>query len=134
MDKFDNLDSFNINGEEELNSQQFNADRNLENKTRIIRLEEIVFARRDSLTSRVRALEIFQEVDENNWKSLQSEKNALAKKIEIIDTTAKILSIPGGTKTLIAIFMVLQFGYTFAAEMVIHEFNLGDVKEAVEKR
>ena len=74
-----------------------------------------------SLMSRVKALEVYQQNDDENWEQLAESRNKINDLSKIMEI---ITSIPGGLKSWLIVFIILQMTGIFVIDLGVRLLNL----------
>ncbi len=92
-----------------------------ENSAKMQQVEKMLFWEDSSLMSRVKALEVYQQNDDENWEQLEESRNKINDLSKIVGI---LTSIPGGLKSWLIIFIILQMAGIFVLDLGIRFFNL----------
>ena len=74
-----------------------------------------------SLMSRVKALEVYQQNDDENWEKLAESRNKINDLSKIMEI---ITSIPGWLKSWLIVFIILQMTGIFVIDFGVRLLNL----------
>ena len=73
------------------------------------------------LMSRVKALEVYQQNDDENWEQLAESRNKINDLSKIVGI---LTSIPGGLKSWFIMFIIFQMLGIFVIDVGVRLFNL----------
>ncbi|RCJ27304.1 hypothetical protein A6S26_12770 [Nostoc sp. ATCC 43529] len=91
-----------------------------EASVKLRQMEKILYTDHNSLLNRLKAVEIYQEGDHEKWKDIE--------KIENLSRISAIINnIPGGLRSWLIIFIVLQMVGIFCIDLGVRVFNLEEI-------
>jgi PAS domain-containing protein len=91
-----------------------------EASVKLRQMEKIIYTDHNSFLNRLKAVEIYQEGDNEKWKDIE--------KIESLSRVSAIINnIPGGFRSWLIIFIVLQMVGIFCIDLGVRVFNLEEV-------
>ncbi|MBD2629661.1 hypothetical protein [Trichormus variabilis] len=92
-----------------------------ENSAKIQQVEKMLYWDDSSLMNRVKALEVYQQNDDENWEQLENSRDKINDLSKIVGI---ITSIPGGLKSWLIVFIVLQMAGIFVIDLGVRLLNL----------
>ena len=92
-----------------------------ENSAKLQQVEKMLLWEDSSLMSRVKALEVYQQNDDENWEQLAESRNKINDLSKIMGI---ITSIPGGLKSWLIVFIILQMTGIFVIDLGVRLLNL----------
>lgn len=92
-----------------------------ENSAKLQQVEKMLLWEDSSLMSRVKALEVYQQNDDDNWEQLAESRNKINDLSKIMEI---ITSIPGGLKSWLIVFIILQMTGIFVIDLGVRLLNL----------
>jgi PAS domain-containing protein len=93
----------------------------MENSSKMQQIEKMLFWDDSSLMSRIKALEVYQQNDDDNWQEFENNKDKIE---DLSRISTMITNIPGGLKTWNIMFIIFQMLGIFVIDVGVRLFNL----------
>ncbi|MBS9386898.1 MAG: hypothetical protein HEQ24_22900 [Dolichospermum sp. BR01] len=77
----------------------------MENSSKMQQIEKMLFWDDSSLMSRIKALEVYQRNDDENWQEFEDNKDKIE---DLSRISTMITNIPGGLKSWFIMFIIFQ--------------------------
>ena len=93
----------------------------MENSSKMQQIEKMLFWDDSSLMSRIKALEVYQRNDDENWQEFEDNKDKIE---DLSRISTMITNIPGGLKSWFIMFIIFQMLGIFVIDVGVRLFNL----------
>ena len=93
----------------------------MENSSKMQQIEKMLFWDDSSLMSRIKALEVYQQNDDDNWQEFENNKDKIE---DLSRISTMITNIPGGLKSWFIMFIIFQMLGIFVIDIGVRLFNL----------
>jgi hypothetical protein len=93
----------------------------MENSSKMQQIEKMLFWDDSSLMSRIKALEVYQRNDDENWQEFENNKDKIE---DLSRISTMITNIPGGLKSWFIMFIIFQMLGIFVIDIGVRLFNL----------
>jgi PAS domain-containing protein len=93
----------------------------MENSGKMQQIEKMLFWDDSSLMSRIKALEVYQRNDDENWQEFENNKDKIE---DLSRISTMITNIPGGLKSWFIMFIIFQMLGIFVIDIGVRLFNL----------